>query len=336
MTSRDTLIRVFGVLVVGLACTLAGCSPSTSGTAQAPVADTGDATTDDGYTIAVVPKGLGHQFWTTVKAGADAAGDETGSTILWNGPAKETEVAEQIDIIQDMLSRGVDAIVMAACDENALVETIDNAMDNGIPVVTIDSGVQSDRPVSFIATDNIAGAVAAADAVAELIGGEGEVGLIPFVPGAATSEQREKGFKEGVAKHEGLDLVSVIHCNSDVAKAMSATEDMISAHPELKAIFAANEAACIGAMTALATLGKEGDVKLVAFDASPEQLDALESGSVQALIVQNPFQMGYEGVMRAIDAIEGRDVEKRIDTGVTVVTKDNMNDPDVQKLLNPV
>ncbi len=287
------------------------------------------------YTIAVIPKGLGHQFWKTVKSGADAAGKEFNAEILWNGPAKETEVAKQINIVQDMMNRGVDAIVMAACDENALIDTIQKAIDSGITVVTIDSGVKSDLPVSFVATDNIAGAVAAADALSELIGGEGEVGLLPFVPGAATSEMRESGFKQGIENHAGLKLVSTIYTHSDVAKALSATQDMMTSNPNLKGVFATNEPACIGAMRAIEAAGKSGEIQLVAFDASEDQVAALEKGLVQALIVQNPFRMGHDGVKAAIDHINGRPVEKRIDTGVIVVTAENLNDPEIQALINP-
>lgn len=301
-----------------------GCSPSS---------DTGGEA--GAYEIAVVPKGLGHQFWVTVEQGARAAGKEHGATIIWKGPDKETQVARQIDMIEDMISRRVDAIVMAACDENALVPTIKRAMDAGVPVITIDSGVKSDLPVSFIATDNIAGARAAAEKLAELVGGEGKVGIIPFIPGAATSEMREQGFTEGIAEYENLELVEPIYCHSDIAKAMQAMEDMMTANPDIKGVFAANEAAAIGAAQALETAGKAGDIKLIAFDASQEEVDALKRGSIQALIVQDPFQMGYLGVQKAIDAIEGRPVEDRIDTGVVVVTTENLDDPEVQKLINP-
>lgn len=287
------------------------------------------------YTIAVVPKGLGHQFWATVKAGADAAGREFDAKILWNGPAQETEVVKQINIIQDMITRGVDAIVMAACDENALVDTIQNAIDAGIPVITIDSGVQSDLPISFIATDNIKGAQEAANALAELIGGEGEVGLMPFVPGAATSEMRENGFREGLKEYPDIELVSTIYSYSDTARAVASVEDMMTANPGLDGLFAANEAGAIGAVQALEAADKAGEIKLVAFDASPDQIKALERGTIQALIVQDPFRMGYEGVKSAIDHIEGREVPERIDTGVTVVTADNLNEPEIQKLLHP-
>lgn len=287
------------------------------------------------YEIAVIPKGLGHQFWVTVHAGAEAAGRELNANIIWKGPDKETQVAKQMNIIEDMISRRVDAIVMAACDENALIETIQKALDSGIPVITIDSGVKSDIPLSFIATDNIAGARAGAHELARLVGDTGEVGLIPFIPGAATSEMRERGFREAIAEHENIDLVSVLYCHSDVAKAMHAMEDMMTAHPALKGIFAANEAAAIGAAQAIETAGKSGRIKLVAFDASEEEINALKRGTIQALIVQDPFLMGYEGVRKAIDAVEGRPVVKRIDTGVVVVTLENIDDREIQKLLNP-
>ncbi|MCH8203906.1 MAG: ABC transporter substrate-binding protein [Candidatus Hydrogenedentes bacterium] len=288
------------------------------------------------YTIAVVPKGLGHQFWLTVKAGADAAGAEFNAKIIWNGPAKETQIAKQIDIMHDMISRNVDAIVMAACDENALIDVIQSAVDEGIPVITIDSGVKSDLPVTFVATDNIKGAKLAADALAALIGGKGEVGILPIVPGAATSEMRESGFKEGIALHPGVKIVSTIYSMSDTAKALAAVEDMMTANPDLAGVFSASEPGAIGAIQAIETAGKAGEIYLVSFDASKEQIAALRRGSIQALVVQNPFRMGYEGVKAAIDFIEGRPVEERIDTGVTIVTLDNLDDPEIQKLLNPV
>lgn len=290
----------------------------------------------DTYTIAVIPKGMGHQFWNTVRAGADAAGGELGADIVWIGPSRETEVARQIEIVTDMITRRVDAIVMAACDETALIGPIQRAINAGIPVVTIDSGVDSDLPVSFVATDNIAGAHAAAEVLAELIGGEGAVGLLPFVRGAATSELREQGFLEGIAEFEDIEVAATLYTQSDVARAMNATQDMMTSNPELRGIFAANEPACLGAMRALQNMGRAGDVKLVAFDASEDQITGLQSGAVHALIVQNPFSMGYRGVEAAIDAIEGRAVPDRIDTGVTVVTMENFNDPDVQELLFPL
>jgi len=286
--------------------------------------------------IGVIPKGLSHQFWLTVKAGAEAAGKECNANIIWQGPAKETEVEKQINIIEDLISRKVDAIVMAACDENALVRVIKKAVDSGIPVITIDSGVKSDLPVSFVATDNVAGAKAAAHELARLIGDEGEVALIPFVPGAATSELREQGFIEGIGELPNIKLVAKLYCQSDAAQGMSVMQDIMTSNPNLKGVFVANEPGCIGAAQAVKAAGKSGQIKVVAFDASEDEIALLKDGTVQALVVQNPFQMGYKGVKAAVDHLAGKPVEKRIDTGVKVVTMENFNEPDVQKLLYPL
>jgi ribose transport system substrate-binding protein len=286
--------------------------------------------------IAVIPKGLAHQFWLTIKAGAEAAAAEGGAEILWQGPAKETEVEKQINIVQDMLNSKVDGLVLAACDENALIPVVKKATDAGIPVITIDSGVASDMPLSFVATDNVAGASMAADTLSELIGGAGKVGLIPFIKGAATSNLREEGFLSGIAKHPDIEVSATLYCQSDVAKAMEVTQDMLTRHGDLKGIFATNEPAAIGAAQAIKAAGKQGQVKVVAFDAAEEEITALKDGSVQALVVQNPYRMGMLGVQAALDAIAGKPVEKRIDTGVTVVTMDNFEEPEIQALLYPL
>jgi ribose transport system substrate-binding protein len=316
------------VLALALAGFLAGCG-------QAPTAKQQGAP-GQRYEIAVIPKGLVHQFWLTVKAGSDAAGKELGVDIIWKGPEKETEIDKQINIIEDMINRKVNALVMAACDENALIPTIQKAVDAGIPVVTIDSGVKSDLPISFVATDNINGAKMAARELARLIGNDGEVGLIPFVPGAATSQMREEGFREGLKEFPNIKLVSTLYSQSDVAKGMTAMQDMMTAHPELKGVFAANESGAMGAAQAIKAEGRTGQIKLVAFDAADEEIAALQEGVIQALIVQNPFQMGYQGVKAAVDHLQGKPVEKRIDTGVTVVTLENLNNPDIQKILYPL
>lgn len=295
----------------------------------------GGADREERIEIAVIPKAVSHQFWLTVKAGADAAAEDLGVRAIWQGPAKETEVDRQINIFQDMLSRRVSAIVLAACDENALMGPVQQAMDRGVPIVTIDSGLAENISLSFIATDNIAGAKAAADKFAELLDGEGDLGLIPFVPGAATSELREGGFKEGVAEHPGLRIVATQYSQSDVARAMEITGDMLTAHPNIRGLFAANEPACIGAAQALRAAGRAGDVILIGFDASGEQVNHLREGIVHALVVQNPYKMGYLGVENAYRAIQGEPVEKRIDTGVLIVTQENVDDPDVQAIINP-
>jgi ribose transport system substrate-binding protein len=283
-------------------------------------------------TIAVVPKAVAFDFWRSVKAGADKAGRESGATIVWRGPSDERDVAGQIATLEDFISSRVDAIVMAACDSKALTPIVKKARSAGIPVITIDSGVD-DPSVPIVATDNIKGARIAADTLAELIGDKGKVGLIPFVAGAATSTMREQGFKDGLKQHPGVRLVSTLYSESDAAKGMSVTENMLTSTPDLAGIFAANEPGAIGAARAFEQRRLAGKVKLVAFDAAQSEVDALKRGTIQALIVQNPFKMGYEGVKAAVQAIRGEKVPLRVDTGVTVVTRDNLNTHEVKALL---
>jgi ribose transport system substrate-binding protein len=283
--------------------------------------------------ILVSPKGLVHSFWVTIKAGADSAGRELGVDVIWKGPAQETDIAGQIAIIEDYINKKVDAIVLAACDSKALVPTLQRAVDAKIPVITIDSGVDSDLPLTFIATDNILAARKAAQTLAQLIGGKGEVALIPFVPGAATSTMREQGFKEEVVNFPDVKLVATQYSMSEVARGMAVMEDILTAHPNLAGVFAANEAGAIGVTQALKSKGMVGKVKVVGFDAAQNEVQALQEGVVDALIVQDPFKMGYLGVKAAVDAINGKKLEKRVDTGVYVITRDNLNDPQIHNLL---
>lgn len=309
----------FVLIIISLiCCVLIGCSGETE-----------KAKTK----ILVSPKGLVHSFWVTVKAGADSAGKEFGAEVVWKGPTQETDIAGQIAIIEDYINKGIDAIVLAACDAQGLIPVLEKAQQKGIPVITIDSGVDSDIPFSFIATDNILAAEKAAQKLAELIGARGEVACIPFVPGAATSNWREQGFVEEIKKYPDIELLPIRYSQSEVAIGMAVTEDLLTGHPDLKGIFAANEAGTIGVIQALKTKNKIGQVNVVGFDAASNEVNALQAGEIDALIVQDPFKMGYEGVKAAMMSIKGESVPNRIDTGVYVVTRENLNQPEIQRLL---
>ncbi len=285
--------------------------------------------------ILVTPKAVVHSFWVSVKLGADAAGEDFDVDVIWKGPPTETNIDNQISIIEDYINQRVDAIVMAATDSKALIPVVKRAISENIPVITIDSGIDSDLPASFIATDNILGANLAARTLVELIGGKGKVACIPFVPGSATSIWRETGFVDEIKKYPDVEIAAIQYSQSDVATAMSVTEDILTAFPDLGGIFAANEAGAIGASQAVLSRGLAGKVKIVAFDAATNEIEALKKGLIQALIVQNPYKMGYIGVKTALDVINGEEVSKRIDTGVSVVTMENLNNEDIQKVLNP-
>lgn len=303
---------------------LAGCGNKTT-------TSTSKATT---LRIALVPKSTSHNFWQTVRAGAEAAAKEEGAELIFRGPAKETDVAGQITIMEDLTNQKVDAIVMAACNSKALIKPVEKAIAAGIPVVTVDSGIDSDI-APFIATDNVAGASKGADELARIIGDKGNVGVIPIVSGAATSTMREKGFKDQIAKHKSIRVVSTLFSECDEAKGMSATEDMLTSNPNIVGIFNACGPGAVGSARVLEQRKLAGKVKLVAFDAFPAEIEALKKGTIQALVVQNPYKMGYEGVKAAIKAKHGAKVVG-MDTGVAIVTMKNFNDPEIQKLLFPL
>jgi ribose transport system substrate-binding protein len=330
-------IAALAVILTFVVC-LCGCPPKATpptGTTQPTTGPTPQKSPATTYRIAVVPKGTTHTFWKTVHAGAEKAGQEFGAKIEWKGPAEETDRAGQIAIIEDFINGKVDAIVMAACDAEALVPTVQQAIKAGIPVITIDSGIKTDDALSFVATDNVAGAEKAGEKLAELVGDEGKVGIIPFIKGAATSDMREEGFMKAMKAHPKISVVPPLYSQSNASEGLKAAENMLTRYPDLKGIFAANEPGAIGAAQAIKQRGKSGKVNLVAFDSAKAEVDALKEGVIQALVVQDPYKMGYDGVKAAVDAIQKKPVDKRIDTGVMVVTMENFDDPAVQKLLFP-
>ncbi len=322
---------LIGLAIVAVATT--GCPKSSSRVAS----DGGKAGGAHRYRIAVIPKGTLQSYWLTVKAGAEQAAKEDNAEILWDGPQDERDVSKQINIVQAFINRRVEAIVMAACDAHALVRYVKQAQQAGIPVVTVDSGITPDISSAFVATDNVKGGAIAADTLAKLIGGKGTVGLMPFIKGAESSDQREQGFRQEIAKYPNIHLGPVLYSESNVEKGLERMLNMMTSTPNLAGVFAANQSGVEGAASALQQQGKAGKIKLVGFDASDIEIAKLKAGVIQALIVQNPYKMGYEGVQLAIRAIKKEPIQQRhIDTGVTVVTMQNFNTPAVQKLLYPL
>lgn len=290
-----------------------------------------------GTAITVIPKGTSQSFWLAVKAGADDAAKELGIKVYWEGPTEETDIDGQIRVLQNAITKKVKAIVLAACDAKSLVRYVEDAQKQGIPVVMIDSGITPDVSTAFLATDNVKGGEVAADALAEAIGEKGKVGLLPFIKGAGSSDDREKGFRTRIAAYRAVDLGErVLYSNSDVSVGLDKTKSMITANPDLAGIFAANQGGAEGAIQAVRQLDKVGKIKLVCYDASEAELEALREGVVEALIVQNPYRMGYEGVKTAMRAAGGEKIDPRvIDTGVTKVTRENLETPEIRKLLDP-
>jgi ribose transport system substrate-binding protein len=289
-------------------------------------------------TLAVVPKAIGLDFWDSVRKGSQCAASKmTGVTLQWDGVTAETDVTGQINLLQNFLTRQVDGLVYAATDAKVLAQLTQDALSRNVPVINIDSGTNPQpETVPVFATDNVVAARKAADLLAEALGpGEHKVAFIPFRPGTVTNDERTTGFKEGLAKHPNLKLVAEQISNSDPNIALSVTENILTAHPDLDGIFAASEPGVVGAVNALNQAGKAGKIKFVGWDASPDEVKGVTSGAITALVVQNPFRMGFDAVNAMVQTVRTGHVPTSEDTGVTFVTQQNVNDRQVQAILNP-
>jgi ribose transport system substrate-binding protein len=284
--------------------------------------------------IAVIPKGTTHSFWNSVLAGAQKAAKEHNVEIFWTGPDREGDREKQIQIVEDFIVKKVAGIVLAPTDSAALVPVVERAAAAKIPVVIIDSDIQTNKRVSFVATDNYAGGALAAKHMAKLLGGKGNVAVIKYMSGSASTTAREKGFMETLNKeYPGIEVVEDRYGQDTVETALSAAEDVLTRHKELDGLFACNESTSRGALRALESQGRVGAVKMIGFDAADALLKGLESGRIEALVVQNPQAIGYKGVSSVIEAIRGAKVQPRIDTGVELVTKDRLNSPEIRALI---
>ena len=289
---------------------------------------------DQKSVIAVIPKGRAHLFWQSVHAGAVAASWESGVEIIWNGPPTETDYTTQLQIVEAMINRRVDAIVLAPIDKKAMVGVVERAATTGIPVVIFDSGIETDRFVSYVATDNYRAGQIAAERVGEILKGKGKVAIVATQPGAASTMEREAGFEDAVKqKFPWIRIVDKRFGMSDYAKSLAVAENMLTAHPDLDGMFASNESSAVGATQALK--GRQSKVKLVGFDWSPTLLEELRSGVIDSLVVQHPFKMGYESVVAAVRKLRGGSPPKLNPLPPRLITLENLNEPDVQVQLNP-
>ena len=284
--------------------------------------------------IAVIPKGRAHLFWQSVHGGAAKAAGETGVSLIWNGPATETDYSGQLQIVEAMINRHVDAIALAPIDKKVMVSVVERAARQNIPMIIFDSPVDSDKFVSQVATDNYKAGQMAAVRMGKVLNGKGKVFIVAVQPGAASTEAREKGFEDAVKKDfPEIQIIDKRFGMADFAQSMTISENMLAAHPDVDGIFASNESSSMGAARALRT--RQGKIKLVGFDWSPTLLDDLNSGLIDSLIVQDPFKMGYESIIAAVNKLKGQPVQKINDLAPRLLEKANLNDPDVQAQLHP-
>jgi ribose transport system substrate-binding protein len=303
-------------------------------------------TTDSGgkkkLTIAVIPKGTTHEFWKSIHAGSLKAEGEftaqgTPVAVIWKGPLREDDREQQIQVVEGFSSQGVNGIVLAPLDNRALVRPVEEAKRAGVPTVIIDSGLESDAIVSFVATDNRKGGSLAAERMGGLLGGKGKVLMLRYQEGSASTEEREAGFVEGLKKFPGIELISgdqYAGATRDTAK--RASENLLNRFADqIQGIFTPNESSTAGMLLALQDIGKAGKVTFIGFDTSETFIEAMKNKQLHGIVVQNPFNMGYLGVRTMVEHLQGKPVEKRIDTGVTMVTPENMNAAEIQTLLHP-
>ncbi len=291
--------------------------------------------------IAVIPKGTTHEYWKSIHAGAQKAAQETGCEIIWKGPLNEDESASQIAVVEDMLNTGVAGIVIAPNDASALARVVDKASQK-VPVVIIDSDVNTDNYKSFVATDNHKGGEMAGEHLAKLIGDKGKIILLRYQEGSASTEKREQGFLDAIAKHPAIEIVSKNqYAGATADSAQKAADNLLAAYKNadgslsVDGIFTPNESSTYGMLRALESAKAAGHVKFVGFDASEKLIAALQSGEIHGLILQDPVNMGYLGVKTMMNLLGGKTAEKRIDTGVHLATPDNINAPEIQALMKP-
>ena len=285
--------------------------------------------------VGVVPKGTNHVFWQSVHAGAIKAGEEFDLEILWNAPQLEIDSARQIAIVENLITREVDGIVLAPVDADALVSVVHRAADRGIPVAIFDSAINTDRIITFVVTDNYQGGVMAAERMGEILDGKGKVGVIGFMPGSASTMKREAGFTDTIKKFPDIENLGVKFNMADRAKALAEAENLLTAHPDLAGFFANNESSLDGTVQAVKQRGLGGKVKIVGFDASETLVADMRAGVIDSIVVQDPFKMGYESTRQMALHLGGGETVRHIDSGAYLLLPENVDTPEMQAVVFP-
>ena len=320
--NRRMAATVASALIASVA--LVGCSSSDGD---------GGGTTEEKPYVALISKGFRHQFWQAVKDGAEQAAEEFNITVTFEGAQEEGNVEQQIQLLQTTLDKKPAALGFAAIDSQAAGPLMQQAKDQGTPVIAFDSGVDSDVPVTTASTDNLAASAEAAKHMAELIGHEGKIAMVVHDQTSVTGVQRRDGFKDYMAKNEPKIEIVDIQYSGDPLKATDLAKAIIAANPDLKGLYGSNEGAAIGVVHAVQELGITGKLTIIGFDSGKDQIDAIKSGLMAGAITQNPVGIGYETVKAAAAIIKGESVPKNIDTGYYWYDKTNIDDPKIAAVL---
>lgn len=288
-------------------------------------------------TVAVIPKGTTHLHWKSVEVGAKKAGEEFGVNVVWKGPLTENDAAQQIGLVEQFTQERVAGLAVAPLDANQLRRPVQQAAARQIPVVIFDSALTGEVGkdyISYVATDNRKGGVLAGEELARLINNKGKVVLVRYAVGSASTDEREAGFLSVMEKHPGINLISKDrYSGATVGEAQKNAENMLDVLREADAIFCPNESSTQGMLNVLKANGLAGKKIFVGFDASPALVASLKAGEINALVAQNPLQMGYDTVRVLALHLRGEKVPPTVDTGCALVTKENLETPEVKKVL---
>lgn len=313
------------IAAAALAFSVSACDDSAS-----PNAGGTGGTSGGEKTIAIVSKGFQHQFWQAVKQGAEKAAEEFNVKITFEGPDSESDVQQQIDQLTTAINSNPAAIGFAALDSKAASGLLEQAKSKNIPVVAFDSGVESDIPVTTASTDNKKAAAEAAKKMAELIGNEGEIGIIAHDQTSKSATDRRDGFKEWIEQNApNIKIVDIQYAGGDQLKSTDAAKQMITANPNLKGLYGTNEGSAIGVVNAVKELNKSGQLTIVGFDSGKAQIDAIKDGTMAGAVTQSPVDIGYQTVKAAVEAIDGKSLPKVIETAYYWYDKSNIDDPEI-------
>jgi ribose transport system substrate-binding protein len=320
----------FVAILLVFSTLLSACAPAAT---PAPAAATAVPAAKKPY-IPVISKGFQHQFWQAVKAGSLKAATDFNVDITFEGPETEAMVDKQVEMVQTALDKKPAAICLAALDTKALIPLLEKAKAANIPVIGFDSGVDSDIPVTTAATDNLAAAALIADKMAALIGGSGEVAIIAHDQTSRTGIDRVKGFTDQMkAKYPNIKIISTQYGAGDQAKSTDIAKAVLTANPNVKGYFGANEGSIIGVLNAVKELKLEGKVTVIGYDSGQQQMDAIRSGAESGAVTQDPIGIGYKCVEAAVKALKGEKLPKTIDTGFHWYDKTNIDAADIAPLL---
>jgi ribose transport system substrate-binding protein len=321
----------------------AGCkkeTPPAGGGGEKTGSATGSGSGSAKIRIAVVPKGTTHEFWKSVHAGAAKAAGEEKVEIIWKGPLKEDDLKAQIDVVESFTAEKVSGIVLAPLSDKGLVTPVKRAKEAKIPVVVFDSDLQGEEHVSFVATDNYAAGKMAGEHMVKLLGGKGNVILLRYQEGSASTSNREKGFSDALKDQKDIKVVSDNrYGGATTESAFTTSENLLGAQKAaaggVNGVFTPNESTTVGMLLALRKTNLAGKIKLVGFDSSDKLTEGVKAGHIDALVLQDPFRIGYLSVQTMAKHLRGEPIEKRIDTGAKLVTKDNLESPEIKELLHP-